>query len=267
MTSPESFGDFVFGKACVVGRKRTANQDSADILFPAEGSLLPTMMVLADGMGGHQGGEIASQIVIESFRAVYSFPHETVNLNEILRTCVEQAHRSVKERSATDKKLAGMGSTVVAAFVQDNLIHVVNVGDSRAYLLRNQTAVMVSQDQSLVADQVRAGLLTKEQARTHRKKNVLSMSINTSRPVVTPVIKEAVFEPSDVLLLCSDGLWGVVNESYLWAAANEFGPQEASEKLVNFANLSGGPDNISVLIAQKKDRQVIKTVSNDETME
>ena len=266
MTCSDMFGQFLFGKACVTGRKRNVNQDSADILFPAEGHPLPPFMVLADGMGGHQGGEIASQIVLATFRDVYSQSHLTLNYAEILKTCVTQAHQRVKERAVTDGKLSSMGSTVVAAFVENDKIHLIDVGDSRAYILRDQKAHLISQDQSVVADQVRAGLLTPEQARTHRKKNILSMAINAKRPHVTPVLNEVPFEPNDILLLCSDGLWGVVNESFLWAAANEFEPQEASEKLVAFANTSGGPDNISVLIARRKDRQAVKTIDNDETM-
>jgi protein phosphatase len=266
MASSEPFEDFLFGKTCVVGRKRTANQDSADIFFPVEGNPLPPFMVLADGMGGHQGGEIASQIVLETFRKAYFQPHPDLTYAEILEGCVKRAHQRVKERAETDKGLSGMGSTVVAAFVDNDKIHLINVGDSRAYILRDQKAHQISQDQSFVADQVRAGLLTIEQARTHPKKNILSMAINAKRPVVTPVLNEVAFGLGDILLLCSDGLWGVVNESFLWAAANEFEPQEASEKLVAFANTSGGPDNISVLIARRKDWQAVKTISNDETI-
>lgn len=265
MASSEPFEDFLFGKTCVVGRKRTANQDSADIFFPVEGNPLPPFMVLADGMGGHQGGEIASQIVLETFREVYSQPHPNLTYAEILKDCVKQAHRRVKERAEADSRLGGMGSTVVAAFVDDDKIHLINVGDSRAYVMRDQKVHQISQDQSFVADQVRAGLLTTEQARTHPQKNILSMAINAKRPVVTPILNEVVFGVGDILLLCSDGLWGVVNESFLWAAANEFEPQEASERLVAFANTSGGPDNISVLIARNKNWQAAKTISNDET--
>lgn len=262
-----SFEELLFGQTCVVGRKRSVNQDSAEILFPVEGNPLPPFLVLADGMGGHQGGEIASQIVLEAFKEVYAQPHDKLNYAEILKTCMALAHHRVRERAVTDEKLSGMGSTLVAAFLESDKIHLINVGDSRAYILRDQNAILISQDQSLVADQERAGDLTKEEARTSRKKNVLSMAINAKRSVVIPVLNEVPFEPSDILLLCSDGLWGVVNESFLWAAANEFEPQEASEKLVAFANTGGGPDNISVLIARRKDRQTVKTISNDETME
>ena len=261
------YEDFLFGNSCVVGRKRTVNQDSADILFPAAGNPMPPLLVLADGMGGYQGGEIASQIVLSAFREVYSQPHDVLNYAEILKSCVALAHQRVKVRAAADEKISGMGSTVVAAFLEKDKVHLVNVGDSRAYVMREHQALLVSEDQSVVADQVRAGLLTPEQARTHRKKNVLSMAINARRPVVMPVVKEFPFEKNDILLLCSDGLWGVVNDSFLWAGTNEFEPQVAAEKLVAFANASGGPDNISVLIARSKERQSIKTVSNDETRE
>ena len=261
----KSFDKLLFGITCVVGRKRKVNQDSADILIPAAGNPLPPLMVLADGMGGHQGGEIASQIVMEAFKEIYTQPHPDPNLPELLKACVERAHQLIKERAANEKGLEGMGSTVVAAFIAEDKLQVINVGDSRAYLLREERVIQISHDQSFVAEQIRAGLITPEEARHHPKRNVLSMAINTRRPVVTPALNEVDFAPNDILLLCSDGLWGVVNEAFLWAAGNEFEPQEASEKLVNLANTSGGPDNISVLIARRKDRQSVKTTSNDDT--
>lgn len=261
-----AFGDFLFGKACVTGRKRNVNQDSADIFLPAEGRSLPPLLVLADGMGGHQGGETASRIVLEAFREVYYQPPSEADLAQILKTCVELAHQRVKQEAAADEKLSGMGSTVVAAFFGEGKIHLVNVGDSRAYLIRGEEVVQISHDQSVVADLVRAGKLLPEQALKHPKRNVLSMAINAKRPAVTPFIAEAAFSKNDILLLCSDGLWGVVNESFLWAAANEFEPQEAAEKLTKFADLRGGPDNISVLIARRRDREAVRT-SSDETTE
>jgi protein phosphatase len=91
------------------------------------------------------------------------------------------------------------------------------------------------------------------------------MSLSANRPSIIPILKEETFERDDILLLCSDGLWGVIPESLIWAAANEFEPQDAAEKLVALANLSGGPDNISVIIGRRKDRQPVKTMDDDVT--
>jgi serine/threonine protein phosphatase PrpC len=158
-----------------------------------------------------------------------------------------------------------MGSTVAAAFLQPGRVDTLNVGDSRVYILRGGETIQISADQSWVMDQVRAGKLTLEQARRHRKRNRLSMSLSAGRAVITPVLKEEIFQADDILLLCSDGLWGVIPESLLWAAANEFEPQEAAEKLAALANQSGGADNISVIVARRKDRQAVKTMQDDVT--
>ena len=271
MKSSVQFGELLFGKTCITGRKRKVNQDFADILLPADGNQLPPLMILADGMGGHQGGETASRLVIEAFADVYRQSGEGIDLDKILIRCVNEAHRRVKEKANQDDKLKGMGSTVVAAFVGSNKADIVNVGDSRAYLLREEKAIQVSRDQTVVADEMRAGRLTPEQAFKHPKKNVLSMAINAKRPSVSPILSSVEFTPNDILLLCSDGLWGMMSpsmlESMLWAAGNEFEPQEAAEKLAAFANQRGGRDNISILIARRRDRQAVKTLADDVTNE
>lgn len=257
-------GDFLIGSACDVGRKRKVNQDALAVLLPEAGLLLPPLLVVADGMGGHLGGETASRLVIEAFREVYLQLQPPLDAAQALRVCVEQAHQAIRAGAAKDASLKGMGSTVVAAFLQNERVDMLNVGDSRAYLLRGQQIQQISTDQSWVMDQVRMGNLTLEQARHHKKRNRISMSLSANRPSITPILREETFEPDDMLLLCSDGLWGVVPDSILWAVANEFDPQEAAEKLVALANQSGGPDNISVIIAMRKDRQKVR-IAGDET--
>jgi serine/threonine protein phosphatase PrpC len=260
-----AFADYLFGAASNTGRKRSVNQDAFAILLPAEGSPLPPLLVVADGMGGHLGGETASQLVIEAFQGIYATLEPGLDPAAALKACAEAAHRAIHERAAGDPDLKGMGSTVTAAFLLADRVHALNVGDSRIYLLRGQEIRQVSVDQSWVMDQVRAGRLTLEQARRHRKRNHLSMSLSANRPSIIPILKEETFERDDILLLCSDGLWGVIPESLIWAAANEFEPQDAAEKLVALANLSGGPDNISVIIGRRKDRQPVKTMDDDVT--
>ena len=257
-------GDFLIGSACDVGRKRKANQDALAVLLPEAGLLLPPLLVVADGMGGHLGGETASRLVIEAFREVYIQLQPALDAPKALRNCAERSHQSIREAAAKDLNLKGMGSTVVAAFLQNERVDMLNVGDSRAYLLRGQQIQQISTDQSWVMDQVRMGNLTLEQARHHKKRNRISMSLSANRPSITPILREETFEPDDNHHLCSDGLSGVVPDSILWAAANEFDPQEAAEKLVALANQSGGPDNISVIIAMRKDRQKVR-IEGDET--
>jgi PPM family protein phosphatase len=261
MTDSQTFGNFLIGSACDVGSKRKSNQDALAVLLPEAGIAVPPLLVVADGMGGHLGGETASRLVIEKFREVYIQLQPPLDAEHALRICVERAHQIIREKAARDQNLKGMGSTVVAAFQYDEHVDFVNVGDSRAYLLRGQQVLQISTDQSWVMDQVRMGNLTAEQAQDHPRRNHLSMSVTANRTTVTPILGRLPFEPDDILLLCSDGLWGVVPDSLLWAAANEFDPQEAAEKLVGLANQSGGPDNISVIIARRKDRQGVKKMN------
>ncbi|OQY90397.1 MAG: hypothetical protein B6D38_03650 [Anaerolineae bacterium UTCFX1] len=265
MSSSTLFGDLLIGAACDIGKKRKSNQDSLIVLLPADGVDLPPLFVIADGMGGHNGGETASRLIIETFREVYAQLQPTFNIGEAFTLCVKKAHQVIREQASQDEKLKGMGSTVVAAFLLNDSAYTLNVGDSRAYLLRGEQVIQISVDQSWVMDQVRAGRLTLEQARRHRKRNHLSMSLSANRPTIVPIVKEEIFQPNDILLLCSDGLWGIIPESLLWAAANEFEPQEAADKLIALANQSGGADNISIIIARRQDRQPVKTMQDDVT--
>lgn len=265
MTLSQIFGDFLIGSACNVGKKRKSNQDALDALLPAEGNSLLPLLVVADGMGGYNGGETASGLVIKSFRDVYLQLQPPLDAAQALSICVQRSHEAIRSQAAKDQSLKGMGSTVVAAFLSNGRVDLINVGDSRAYIFRGEEIIQISVDQSWVMDQVRAGKLTLDQARRHRKRNHLSMSLSANRPSITPILKQEVFQPDDILLLCSDGLWGVVPESLIWAAANEFDPQEAADKLVTLANQSGGADNISVIVARKKDRQVVVTIQDDIT--
>lgn len=265
MSSSTLFGDLLIGAACDVGRKRKSNQDALTVLLPNEGIFPPPLLVLADGMGGHNGGETASRLVIEAFREEYAHLQPPLDAPQTLQHCVQRAHESIRAGAVSDQSLKGMGSTVVAAFLSNDRVDAINVGDSRAYLLRGEQVIQISADQSWVMDQVRAGRLTLEQARHHRKRNHLSMSLTANRPTITPILKSETFERDDILLLCSDGLWGVVPEAFMWAASNEFEPHDAAEKLVTLANQSGGRDNISVIIARRQDRQSVKTMQDDVT--
>jgi serine/threonine protein phosphatase PrpC len=126
-----------------------------------------------------------------------------------------------------------------------------NIGDSRAYIIRSRKTLQISQDQSWAAAQVRAGVLTEQEARAHPNRNRLTMAITAKRSEIKSYATRLELEPQDIVLLCSDGLWGVVPETLIQAAAIELPPQAAADKLVALANQSKGPDNISVIIARR----------------
>jgi serine/threonine protein phosphatase PrpC len=243
---------FEIGKATNPGFKRagSANQDSIKVirsLFDWQ----QIVLVIADGMGGYEGGEVASKCVIKAFYRNFLKRHASLSSKEYLEVSVSQAHQLIRQKAASVDRWNSMGSTVVAAVLKKKELSLINVGDSRLYLLRNGKIQQLSYDQSLVADMVRKGEITKEEARIHPYKNRLTMSITARRNVVASYKIEIPLEFEDVILLCSDGLWGVVPEGYIRAAACQLSPQKAAKRLVDLANSFGGPDNISVIIARR----------------
>jgi PPM family protein phosphatase len=247
-----------FGFASDVGRRRRGeeNQDALAIILPDPNQAWhPPLLLVADGLGGYVGGSTASQLVIHVFEQEFRKEQHPTNYAALLSKCAYEAHAVVRSYGARDPRLASMGSTVVAIVLQDPLIHALNVGDSRAYISRGDQLFQISQDQSWVAAQVRAGVLTPQEALHHPRRNRLEMAITAKRPEIKPYLSETIMERDDVILLCTDGLWSVVPESLIWAAVSELTPQVAADKLVAMANQSNSPDNVSVIVARRSDSE------------
>lgn len=245
---------FEFGSACDVGRKRKGepNQDALEVILPgSRGNWHPPLLIVADGLGKHLGGALASRLVIQAFKQEFINAKHPTDYPALMERSVQKAHREVRVQGAKVPKLANMGSTIVAVVLDQDLLYLLNVGDSRAYIFRGKKIIQISQDQSWVAAQVRAGVLTEQEARIHPSRNRLNMAITARRTEIKPYLVKEKLEKDDVVLLCSDGLWGVVPETMIWAAANELPPETAVKKLVDLANRSQGPDNISVIIARR----------------
>lgn len=250
--------EYAIGQATDPGLKRGKgpNQDSIGTAEQISGETRYPMLILADGMGGYFGGEVASRIAVDSVKEVFSASDpEKTGFKAVLRECVDEAHRKIIEKAASDEALSGMGSTIVLAVPTGESVWAANVGDSRAYLISARGEIrQISLDHSLVMEQYRAGLLTKEEAENHPRKNVLTMSLSGQRDKVYPYIREVPWKPGDHVLICSDGLWGPVSEKQICSTVISMEPQEAAEKLVELANRNGGPDNISVLIARNGEK-------------
>lgn len=259
---------YEFGSACDVGRKRKGepNQDVVEvILSDALDSRHPPLLIVADGLGGHRGGSTASQLVIEVFKQQFKQTQHPTNYSQLLEICASKAHMAMRVFGSQDLTLSNMGSTVVAVVLEERHVYLLNVGDSRAYILRGSKIIQISQDQSWVATQVRSGLLTQQEALRHPKRSQLNMAITAKRSEIIPYSTEKNLEPNDIVVLCSDGLWGAIPESLIWAAASELQPQVAADKLVALANNNQGPDNISVIIARQfnPDRKTVVTSMED----
>ncbi|MEZ0396748.1 MAG: protein phosphatase 2C domain-containing protein [Anaerolineales bacterium] len=244
---------FEFGSVCDSGRMRDgqSNQDAVQLVLPGPDDVYPPLLLVADGMGGYGGGAVASRLVIQGMKDVYLRASHPADPGRLLQDGLQTAHRLIRARGEEETGLDSMGSTLAAAVLTPERIYSLNVGDSRVYLLRGRQIVQLSQDQSWVAEQVRAGLLTPEQALRHPRRSRLSMAVSAKRASVQGYLNSVALEVDDVLVLCTDGLWSVVPEALIWAAARELDPQTAAEKLVGLANANGGPDNISVVIARR----------------
>ena len=241
-----------------VGRVRSNNEDSFRILEPMN------LYILSDGMGGEAHGEVASSLAVETIAAYCSEPDKqdpdatlvglsTDNVSghtKRLRDAVEQANLKIYQSAQKNPEQRGMGATATAAWLDGTKLSIAHVGDSRAYLLRTGSLQQLTNDHSLVAEQVRRGILTPQQAEESEMQSVLLRALGANAEVAVDV-EEVELMARDVLLLCSDGLTRMVTEpeiaGTLQAAPD---PATAAQKLVDLANERGGMDNVTVIVAR-----------------
>jgi protein phosphatase len=231
-----------------VGCVREINEDSGRLVRPADPALLAskgTLVVVADGMGGHSAGEVASQMAADVVcRLYYASPDEPA---VALRRAVEEANRRIHEAAAADESKHGMGTTCTALALCGATAYAAHVGDSRLYMLRAGQLYQLSEDHSAVNEMVKLGIITKEQARTHEDKNVILRALGTSPEVEVSALEPFAVGVGDRYLLCSDGLHDLVLEDEI---ASLLGGSEdvhaAGERLIAMAKERGGHDNITV---------------------
>jgi serine/threonine protein phosphatase PrpC len=241
-----------------VGQRRDQNQDALLIDEPLG------LFVVADGMGGHAGGGTASRLAVETIRktilkardeepALFGTGAEGEEnpLPDVLGHAVEQACAAIFEAAQDDPELAGMGTTVTAVLVDGHSAFVAHVGDSRAYLLRAGHIYQVTQDHSLVAEQLRSGVITEEDARNSRYKNIITRSVGFEREVLVDLLGLEL-EVGDAIVACSDGLSNLVDDQEILATVEEKG-NDAVERLVDLANERGGDDNITIAMIRLAD--------------
>jgi PPM family protein phosphatase len=227
------------------GRQRSNNQDS---FGEGHGRSGARWIMVADGMGGHAGGATASRVAVETVSSMVASSQEAPDV--ALRAALEMANRVVHDESQRNDALAGMGTTGVAVlFSPDGLAFVANVGDSRAYRMRNGALEQITFDHSLVAELQRRGMITEEEALVHPRRNEVLRSLGVERDVEVD-LHRLDLEPGDLFLLCSDGLSGVVRDAEIADVMHRESPAQAVRTLVDFANSRGGPDNVTVQIAR-----------------
>jgi PPM family protein phosphatase len=227
------------GVATDIGKVREGNEDS----FLVQ----PPLFAVADGMGGHRGGEVASQLALEVIETLAARGKGS------LADQVREANRRVFDRSLKDRNVTGMGTTLTAALIGPGTATLAHVGDSRAYLLRAGALRRLTEDHTLVARMIKTGEITAAEAEVHPHRNVLTRALGTE-PDVGVDEQDVPLMDGDTVVLCSDGLTGMVNEPQIQAIleAND-SPQVAADRLIKAANGAGGIDNITVLVLRISD--------------
>jgi protein phosphatase len=224
----------VAAAATDIGRVREGNEDAYLLLDP--------LYAVADGMGGHRGGEVASNLALETVQRLFEADEGS------LTDQVELANRAVFERSQADREVSGMGTTLTAALIEGNRARLAHVGDSRAYLLRDGAFTLLTEDHTLVHRMVQEGEITESEAETHPHRSILTRALGVEEGLL---VDEAFVDlrEGDRLLLCTDGLTAMVSDDRIREVLEGVrDPREAAERLVRAANEAGGIDNITVVV-------------------
>ena len=224
------------------GLKRQGNQDS----FLVDDRV--GVFIVADGVGGHMGGEVASALAVETAREVIAHPKAHMfTPREVLTQAYRESNFRIFQRAQQEARLSGMGTTMVMSYIRDGRLYIANVGDSRCYLFRKPYIWQLTEDHSLVNEQIRMGLLSEEVARKTIAKNVITRSVGFEAEVF-PDILEREISPDDTYILCSDGLSGMIADNRMSQILNETPVEKTAPLLLQQALAHGGDDNVTVLV-------------------
>ncbi len=238
-----------YSKKTDIGRHRDLNEDS---VFAEEFDGYH-LFIVADGMGGHLAGEVASQLAIDSIEHYVSnnFLSETDKL-QLVNEAMLYANNSINKKSNSDPKYSNMGTTCDTVVYTDNYIYIGHVGDSRVYLYRDGEINQLTRDHSLVNDLIESGELTAAEAKENKQRNIITRALGGDYNLVVDLHRHEVL-PGDILLLCSDGLTnGVDDEKIKSVLMQNSNASDKANKLIEMSNASGGYDNSTVVVAEKR---------------
>ena len=231
-----------------IGRVREINQD----YYYISNSLDEVQLyMLADGMGGYKGGEIASKLAVQSAKSYIEnnfkeIPKDKESIIQLVGSSMEYANMVVYEKSKEDPELEGMGTTLEICLIYNNKAYIGHVGDSRIYRIRKDVIRKLTKDHSYVQKLIEDKKITREEAKSHPKKNMLTKALGCT-PYVEPDIRARNFERGDIFIMCSDGLTNMVDEKRIYELVTQ-DINKAADELINEANAAGGYDNITVII-------------------
>jgi len=234
-----------------LGRQRSNNEDSYLYWEPdsyEEFLRKGRLAVIADGMGGYEGGQEASRLAVETVRQVYDHAFNA-DPQATLLEALESAHHSIQRYAVEHPQFYGMGTTCTALAIVGRQLHFAHVGDSRLYHIRGETVSRLTRDHSYVGRLVESGIVRSEDAESHPQRHILTAALGSGRNLV-PHAPDRPFllEAGDRLVLCTDGLWGLVGDQELASIVRSTAPNEACLRLVKMALERGGPDNITVSV-------------------
>lgn len=226
-----------------IGKLRKQNEDAAWF------DEARAVFAVADGMGGHLAGEVASRMAIEAVQRM-ARENERPGI-AALREAVACAHETILARAQDHIECAGMGTTLSVLWLGENYAYIAHVGDSRIYRLREGSLTQITQDHSLVEELVRAGLITREQARTHPRRNIITRALGTHGENEPDLLVTDV-QDGDVFLLCTDGLTGMVPDDEIERTLRDCGIEAAADRLLALALDAGGRDNVTLILCARK---------------
>nr|WP_330364794.1 Stp1/IreP family PP2C-type Ser/Thr phosphatase [Butyrivibrio sp. NC3005] len=231
-----------------IGRERELNQD---YVFTSEKRIgnLSNVFIVADGMGGHNAGDFASRFTVDTIVEEIGLSFEQSPV-KILSAAIKTANRKLRAKAASDIKLSGMGTTLVAATIIGRYLQVANIGDSRLYIINNDGIRQITHDHSLVEEMVRMGGIDPETARHHLDKNIITRAIGATENVDVDFFQEEL-KSGDMILMCSDGLTNMVSDKEIFTIIQR--PNDIAgkaENLIKAANNNGGKDNIAVILIE-----------------
>jgi len=241
--------DILFAAKTDMGRVRENNEDKFDFYEPEGPEVSASkgaFYAVADGMGGHSAGQIASELALKTIIRQY-YRDTGSDVPQSLQSAIREANSLVYETARAIPDRAGMGTTLTAAIIRNDELFIAQIGDSRAYLLRDGRLHQLTEDHSWVAEQMRRGALTEEEAATSPFRNVITRCIGT-RPTVEVDIRRFDLCDRDTILLCTDGLSGCVSDAEIATVLSQNDPSAAALRLVELSNENGGRDNITVVV-------------------
>lgn len=236
-----------------VGRVRAMNQDYI-YASPEPVGTLPNLFLVADGMGGHRAGDYASRYMVENL-VIYLNKHRGTGVVGQLKNAIDQVNRGLYKESLSQEEFYGMGCTLVAGVVEDNILYVANVGDSRLYLIHGSLIHQVTRDHSYVEEMVAIGQMRRGSEDYNRRKNIITRALGIGREV-EPDFFEVDLEEGDYILLCSDGLSNMLEDQSMYdIITGEGSLKEKAALLIEAANRQGGVDNIAVVLVNPSGRE------------